>query len=85
MAAIDPIYCGIALRAVTDELARHAWRPEADAPVADLLPRLFEISARGLALLKALLDARYPEILWGANEAHADQAVTTIRSRSWSW
>jgi myo-inositol-1(or 4)-monophosphatase len=83
MPDIDPVFCSLALRAVTDELALLAWRPKADDQVANILPRLFEIAAKGRAMLKALLDTRYPDVIWGADEAHSDVAAGRIAKRSW--
>jgi myo-inositol-1(or 4)-monophosphatase len=80
---IDPTFCAIALRTVTDELARQAWQPRAGDQVADIIPRLFEISAHGRAMLKALLDLRYPGILWGADEKHPHLSTTALRARCW--
>ncbi len=80
---IDTAFCAIALRTVTDELARHAWRPQAEERVADILPRLLEISACARAMLKALLDARYPEIQWGADEEDPHLSTAELSARSW--
>jgi len=80
---IDLTFCGIALRAVTDELARYARRPGADDTVRGILPGLFEIAARGRAMLADILDARYADVSWGGDEMEPGLPLNTIEGRRW--
>jgi len=80
---IDPVFCAIALRTVTDELARSARRPGVDDTVQDILPGLSEIAARGRTLLANILDARYPDVDWGGDEMERGLSSNTIDNCCW--
>jgi len=80
---IDLAFCGIALRTVTEELARSARRPGADDTVRDILPGLSGIAARGRALLTNILDVRYPDVSWASDEMEPGLPLNAISERCW--